>query len=76
MTDHTPTPRPGPATPTRIDNRGAGVNDDQIEMRSRLMFGLLDRGIKDLETILTLTDRMELGPDFDAEDDDSDEGDD
>lgn len=48
-------------------SRGAGVNDDQVEMRSRLVFGLIDRGITNVDALLTLTDRMELGPDFDDE---------
>lgn len=64
----TATATPGPFVPKREPALGAGVNNDAIEMRSRLLFGLVDRGIKDESTVLTLMDRMELGPDFDKED--------
>lgn len=64
-----PGPKPGPVVPQRVPTRGAGVSDGVIEMRSRLMFGLIDRGIKDEDTIVTLMDRLELGPDFDTEED-------
>lgn len=63
-----PTPRPGPHVPNRVPTRGAGVNDDAIEMRSRLLFGLIDRGIKDEGTVLVFMDRLEIGPDFDEGD--------
>lgn len=64
-------PKPGPVKPSspnppiRVLPRGAGVNHDDIEMRSRLMALLLSFGIKDEGVLLTLMDRMELGPDFD-----------
>ena len=65
----TTTPKPGPVIPLPAV-RGAGVNQDSVEMRSRLMQLILSNGIKDVDSILTLMDRMELGPDFDEEDDD------
>ena len=64
----TTTPNPGPFVPKREPALGAGVNNDAIETRSRLMDLILRNGIRDEGTILTLMDRMELGPDFDKED--------
>ena len=66
-----PPAKPGPVTPNRVPTRGAGVSDGVIEMRSRLLFGLIDRGIKNEGTLLTLMDRLELGPDFDDEEEES-----
>lgn len=64
----TTTATPGPFVPKREPALGAGVNNGVIEMRSRLMDLILRNSIRDEGTILTLMDRMELGPDFDKED--------
>lgn len=65
------TPTPAPFVPKREPALGAGVNNDGVEMRSRLMDLILRNGIRDVDVILTLMDRMELGPDFDDEEDES-----
>lgn len=64
----TTTATPGPHIPKREPALGAGVNNDVIETRSRLMDLILRNGIRQESVILTLMDRMELGPDFDQED--------
>lgn len=64
----TPNASPGPFVPKREPALGAGVNNDVVEMRSRLMDLILRSEIREEGLILTLMDRMELGPDFDKED--------
>lgn len=61
-------PSPGPFVPKREPALGAGVNNDAVEMRSRLMDLILRHGVKEESTVLVFMDRMELGPDFDQED--------
>ena len=59
---------PGPYIPKREPALGAGVNNDVIEMRSRLMDLVLRNGVKNRDDVIDFMDRMELGPDFDQED--------
>lgn len=64
----TTTPNPGPFVPKREPALGAGVNDDRMEARSRIADMILRNGIRDEGFVMNLMDRIEIGPDFDQED--------
>lgn len=61
-----PAPKPGPVTPNRVPIRGAGVNRDDVEARSRIIALLLPHthgAIRSVEDLLTVADYIEHGDD-------------
>ncbi|MGP5483900.1 hypothetical protein ACTXMZ_13025 [Brachybacterium alimentarium] len=69
----TPAPKPGPHTPNRVPTRGAGVNQDDIEARSRIVAMLLPHSrdaIRSTDDLLTVAEWITFGNDVDEEDDD------
>lgn len=64
-------PKPGPVTPDPpvrvLPIKGAGVNQDDIEKRSRIIGLLLSYGIKDADSLLTIAEWIELGTDGEDE---------
>lgn len=61
-----PGPKPGPHVPNRVPVRGAGVNRDDVEARSRIIAMLLPHShgaITSVDDLLTIADYIEHGDD-------------
>ena len=65
----TTTPKPGPVAPIHLV-RGAGVNRDDVEARSRIIAMLLPHSrdaIRSVDDLLTVADYIEHGDDGEDE---------
>lgn len=65
-----PTPKPGPVIPNRVPVRGAGVNQDDVEARSRIIAMILPYSkdaIRSVDDMLAIADYIEHGDDEEDE---------